>query len=179
MNETRKSDSAGIWRLQALAAVILLTCAANPTQLVAETQASDATALQVAQAFMGALGDGDMETLRGLMADDMVWHNEGDSRIPWIGPWLGKQAILEEFLPAFGSGAQAKMWSVEHASETDNEAAMTGRMSLLLTNSGVETGPTSWAVRVRVRNGQVTLWHWFEDSLLISRAFHGENGSKE
>ena len=45
-------------------------------------------------AFMGAMGSGDMETMVGLMADDMVWHNEGDSAVPWIGPWEGKEAIL-------------------------------------------------------------------------------------
>ncbi|NKX48949.1 nuclear transport factor 2 family protein, partial [Rhodobacteraceae bacterium R_SAG8] len=27
-------------------------------------------------AFMGAMGAGDMEKMRALMADDMVWHNE-------------------------------------------------------------------------------------------------------
>ena len=36
-------------------------------------------------AFMGAMGGGDMEGMAALMADDMIWHNEGDASLPWIG----------------------------------------------------------------------------------------------
>jgi len=32
-------------------------------------------------AFMGAMGKGDMEAMTALMADDMVWHNEGDKSL--------------------------------------------------------------------------------------------------
>ena len=60
--------------------------------------------LEIAQSFLQAAGSGDMETLNKLMADDFVWHNEGDSEIPWIGNWEGKQVVLEKFLPAFGAG---------------------------------------------------------------------------
>ena len=71
--------------------------------------------------FMMAMGTGDFETVQSLMADDMVWHNEGDPSIPWIGTWRGKQAILGEFFPAYGAGASTKMWSVDHASGNDRE----------------------------------------------------------
>ena len=46
--------------------------------------------LDTVMAFMGAMGGGDMETVTSLMADDMVWHNEGDPALPWIGTWDGK-----------------------------------------------------------------------------------------
>ena len=36
-------------------------------------------------AFMGAMGAGDMEKMRALMADDMVWHNEGDESLQPLG----------------------------------------------------------------------------------------------
>lgn len=52
-------------------------------------------------AFMGAVVSGDMEFAISLMADDMVWHNESDNAMPWIGPWYGKDEILK-FLPIFG-----------------------------------------------------------------------------
>ena len=46
-------------------------------------------------AFMGAMGAGDMEKMRALMADDMVWHNEGDESLPWIGEARGKEAVFD------------------------------------------------------------------------------------
>ncbi|MEM8997665.1 MAG: nuclear transport factor 2 family protein, partial [Acidobacteriota bacterium] len=168
-----KEKKRGAQLYGALVALIVLASAAISPGLSAQSETSEAAALEVAQAFMGALGGGDIETLERLMADDMVWHNEGDAEIPWIGPWDGKRAILDTFLPAYGAGAQTLMWEVDHASGDDHVATLTGRMSLLLKASGVETGPTSWAVKVAVRDGQVVHWHWYEDSLLISRAFHG------
>ena len=38
--------------------------------------------LATAQSFLEAAGSGNMETLTNLMADDFVWHNEGDTSIP-------------------------------------------------------------------------------------------------
>ena len=56
-------------------------------------------------AFMGAMGGGDMEAMGALMADDMVWHNEGDGSLPWIGETRGKENIFE-FLGVFSSNLQ-------------------------------------------------------------------------
>ena len=52
-----------------------------------QTQASFDTVM----AFMDAMGSGDMKTMSNLMADDMVWHNEGDDSLPWIGETRGKK----------------------------------------------------------------------------------------
>ena len=46
-------------------------------------------------AFMAAMGGGDMEVMSSLMADDMVWRNEGDGTLPWIGESRGKEAIFD------------------------------------------------------------------------------------
>ena len=73
------------------------------------------TTMEVALAFMDAMGKGDMETMTGLMHDDMVWHNEGDSALPWIGPWSGKKVILEDFMPSFGANFQTIKWEPNDA----------------------------------------------------------------
>ena len=46
-------------------------------------------------------------------------------------------------------------------------------MSGITTKSGKETGPFTFALRAKVRDGQVVLWHWFEDSFAVSKAYHG------
>ncbi|MEL6416678.1 MAG: nuclear transport factor 2 family protein, partial [Pseudomonadota bacterium] len=71
--------------------------------------------LQTAEAFLTAAGTGDLSTLEGLMADDFVWHNEGDATLPWIGNWEGKETVLTEFLPAFGAGLTATSWTTDYA----------------------------------------------------------------
>lgn len=46
-------------------------------------------------------------------------------------------------------------------------------MGQLMTESGKETGDFTFALRVKVRDGQVVLWKWFEDSYAISTASSG------
>jgi ketosteroid isomerase-like protein len=137
-----------------------------------ETQ-SEAT-MRIATSFMEAMGSGDMEKMKALMHNDMVWHNEGDQSLPWIGPWKGKKAILEEFMPLFGQHFKTIKWEPNDALANGDTAAFFGRMIGQLTNSGQETQEFTYALRVKVKDGQIILWNWFEDSYEVSRAYHGK-----
>lgn len=134
--------------------------------------AASQASLDTVMAFMGAMGSGDMETMLGLMADDMVWHNEGDKDMPWIGPWEGKEAILV-FLPVFSSNMATTLWQNEDAFASGDTVAVFGRMNGNITGTGLEIGEFTFALRAKVRDGQLVLWNWFEDSFAVSRAYHG------
>ena len=123
--------------------------------------------------FMGAMGKGDMEGMSALMADDMVWHNEGDTTLPWIGETKGKEAIFE-FLKVFSSNLQTTKWENTDAFASGDTVAVFGVMNGITTHSGQEVGDFSFALRAKVKDGQVVLWHWFEDSFAISQAYHGK-----
>ncbi len=131
--------------------------------------------LDIANAYMAAMGKGDMEAMKNLMHEDMVWQNAGDSDVPWIGPWNGKKAILEEFFPAFGAGFITKKWEPTDAFANGNTAAYFGQMIGLLNNSNKETEEFTYALRVKVKDGKIILWNWFEDSYEVSKAFHNKN----
>lgn len=128
---------------------------------------------EIAQSFLFAAGSGDMTTLSELMADDFVWHNEGDSSIPWIGNWEGKEVVLNEFLPKFGAGLTVTSWSTDYSFAKGNQAMFVGTMSAIANESGLDTGKFSWSVRVHVEDGKVKSWNWFEDSYAVSKAYHG------
>lgn len=127
--------------------------------------------LDTAMAFMGAMGKGDMDTVGELMAKDMVWHNEGDKSMPWIGPWEGKEAIFK-FLGVFSENLQTTLWENTDAFASGDTVAVFGKMNATLTKTGKETGEFTFALRVKIRDGQVVLWHWFEDSYAVSKAYH-------
>ncbi len=129
-------------------------------------------AMTIANAFMGAMGKGNMETMTSLMHDDMVWQNAGDKSLPWIGPWKGKKVILEKFLPAFGANFQTMKWEPNDALSSDDTAAYFGQMIGLLTKSNQKTAEFTYALRVKVKDGKVILWNWFEDSFEVFRAYH-------
>ena len=122
-------------------------------------------------AFMGAMGGGDMESMGALMADDMVWQNEGDPELPWIGTWEGKETIFG-FLGTFSQNVEVVLWENQDAFASGDTVAVFGRMKLRLTGSGAETDEFTFALRAKVRDGQVVLWNWFEDTFAVSQAFH-------
>lgn len=144
-----------------------LAAPANAQTTDDETQASFGTVM----AFMGAMGGGDMDSMGALMADEMVWQNEGDLGLPWIGRWEGKEAIFG-FLGTFSQNVQVTHWENQDAFASGDTVAVFGRMKLRLTASGAETNEFTFALRAKVRDGQVVLWNWFEDSYAVSRAFH-------
>lgn len=123
-------------------------------------------------AFMGAMGGGDMDAMSALMADDMVWHNEGDTSLPWIGGAKDKENIFA-FLGVFSANLKTTLWENTDAFASGDTVAVFGKMNGITTNSGKETGEFTFALRAKVRDGQVVLWHWFEDSFALSQAYHG------
>jgi ketosteroid isomerase-like protein len=139
-----------------------------------QAQADDNTeaSFDIVMRFMGAMGSGDMETVGALMADDMVWHNEGDTTLPWVGGSEGKEAIFA-FLGVFSSNFETTMWENTDAFASDDTVAVFGKMNGKTTKSGNEIGEFTFALRAKVRDGQVVLWHWFEDSFAVSQAYHG------
>jgi ketosteroid isomerase-like protein len=127
--------------------------------------------LDIVMAFMGAMGSGDMKTIDALMADDMVWQNEGDREMPWIGPWQGKEEIFA-FLGVFGENLQTTKWENTDVIASGDTVAVFGNMNGVTTASGQEIGEFTFALRAKVRDGKVVLWNWFEDSYAVSQAYH-------
>ena len=153
----------------------------SPTNTEKMNQNDDANALDkqsketmdVAMGFMDAMGKGDMETMVSLMDDDMVWQNEGDKDLPWLGPWEGKKVILETFLPLFMENFKTTKWVTEDAISSGNVAAFFGQMKGITSKSNQETTEFTFALRVKVSNGKIVLWNWLEDSYAVSNSYHG------
>ena len=139
----------------------------SATELDKTSQAT----LDTVMAFMGAMGSGDMDQMSELMADDMVWHNEGDSTLPWLGPWTGKDEIFS-FLGVLGENLQFTLWENEDVVAFGDTVAVFGRMNGITTKTDREIGEFTFALRAKVKDGKVILWNWFEDSFAMSQAYH-------
>ncbi|MEM6640540.1 MAG: nuclear transport factor 2 family protein [Pseudomonadota bacterium] len=165
-------------KLSTVAAVLALAiagCATTASEDAATTKNDNTNnTLAVAKQFLTAAGSGDGATLMALTDEDFVWHNEGDSRLPWIGNWAGKQTVFGTFMPAFGKGLSVTAWTTDYEFVNGNQAVFMGTMAADANNTGVNTGLMSWAVRVHVEDGKVKSWNWFEDSYAVSQAYHGK-----
>ena len=162
-------------RMLVIAALFLSACSNETASEAAEPAATEPAAtatLETAQSFLEAAGSGDGDTLNKLMADDFVWHNEGDATISWIGTWKGKEVVFGQFMPAFGAGLSVTSWTTDYRFVSGDQAVFIGSMSANTNNTGENTGVFSWAVRVHVIDGKVKSWNWFEDSFAVSQAYH-------
>ena len=149
-----------------------LGLAATQTAAAQTMDANSQATFDTVMAFMGAMGKGDMDAMSALMADDMVWQNEGDKDLPWIGPWRGKDQIFQ-FLGVFSENFKTTAWENADAFAFGDTVAVFGTMNAITLKSGAETGEFTFALRAKVRHGQVVLWNWFEDSFAVSQAYHG------
>ncbi len=160
-------------RRQAFSAALIALAGFVGTSAVAQTADEQGQAsLDTVRALMGAMGSGDMAAMSDLMADDMVWMNEGDPTVPWIGPWEGKAAILG-FLGVFSENFQTTKWENTDVLAVGDTVAIFGDLNGMTTASGKEIGDFTFALRAKVRDGEVVLWNWFEDSFAVSRAYNG------
>ena len=77
-------------RRQLLAASAAAATGFTPAAPATAQTTDDATqaSFDTVMAFMGAMGGGDMDAMGALMANDMVWQNEGDP--PCHGSARGK-----------------------------------------------------------------------------------------
>jgi len=150
---------------------VLGLSSANPA-LAQATDAESQASLDTVMAFMGAMGKGDMDAMSDLMADDMVWHNEGDTSLPWIGETDGKAAIFD-FLKVFGANLKTTEWKNTDAFASGDTVAVFGKMNGITPHSGQEIGEFSFALKAVVEDGKVKLWQWHEDSFAVSQAYHG------
>jgi ketosteroid isomerase-like protein len=160
-------------RRQAMKASVVAVTGATLVS-VATAQSSDdvgQASLDTVMALMGAMGSGDMGAMADLMADDMVWLNAGDPTLPWIGPWTGKEEIFA-FLGVFSENFQTTKWENTDVLVSGDTVAIFGDMNGITTKSGQEIGDFTFALRAKVRNGQVVLWNWFEDSFAVSQAYY-------
>ena len=132
---------------------VVLALLASSTSSTADVDNTSKAAFDTVMAFMGAMGEGNMDQMSALMADDMVWQNEGDPALPWIGTWQGKQAIFG-FLEKFSSNVQVTHWENQDAFASGETVAVFGRMKLLTTQSGIETDEFTFALRAKCATGK-------------------------
>ena len=71
-----------------------------------------------------------------------------------------------------GTYFQTLEWETEDAIPGGDTAAFFGKMVGLTTKSNQKTKEFGWALRVKVKDGKIILWNWFEDSLEVSQSYH-------
>jgi uncharacterized protein len=115
-----------------------------------------------------AFGAGDLDTVRSLLADDVVWHNPGNNRL--AGDYTGVEATIGLFLKLFEeSGGTFKVEPHDVLANDDHAVA-------LVTVSAAK-GDASFSSRaahvVHMRDGKLTESWFLGEDQAAADAFWG------
>jgi ketosteroid isomerase-like protein len=79
---------------------------------------------------------------------------------------------INKFLDIFSKNFKTTAWQNTDAFAYGDTVTVFGNMNGVTIHSGKEIGNFSFALRAKVRDGKVVLWHWYEDSFAVSNAYH-------
>jgi len=115
-----------------------------------------------------AFGAGDLDTVRSLTADDVVWHNPGNNRLS--GDYVGIEATIGFFLKLFEESGGTFKLEVHDILANDDHA-------VALVTASASRGDASFSSRaahiVHIRDGKLTESWFFGEDQAAADAFWG------
>lgn len=148
-------------RLAALAVLAVpLLAAARPSPMP-----KDPPAVAVTRAFFAAFGRGDLEAVAATFHPDCTLtavrageRRDGELYGTYVGP-----AGVRDFLATMGRTLDTRAFTVEHV-VGDGEVAFASGTFLHLVRATGKPFASAWALQVRVREGRIVAYTFYEDS---------------
>ena len=154
--------------------------------------------LEVVQAYFKAFGSGVLEDMLTCLDEDVVWHVDGSVSVPTVGLLKGKKRVAD-WLADFPKGFTPRQFSVDKILADGEDVVAIGYFrhlghlqditdlekddATITTHDKVRSGHADkpatedrlvgggFTIHFKVRNGKITLYRIYEDSLALGRAF--------
>ncbi len=123
------------------------------------------TPSEIVREFCAAFGAKDLDTIAGLLADDVVYHNVG------MEPAVGKEASLAS-IKGFLDMSESLVFDI-HRLAADGDTVLTERTDTFTIN-GVKA-PIAVMGTFELRDGLVVAWRDYFDMGLTTRLMSGED----
>ena len=123
------------------------------------------TPSETVRQFCAAFGDKDLDTIAGLLADDVVYHNVG------MPPAVGKEASLA-MIQGFLDMSESLVFDI-HRLAADGDTVLTERTDTFTIN-GVKA-PIAVMGTFELRDGLVVAWRDYFDMGLTTHMMSGED----
>ncbi|GAB2589359.1 nuclear transport factor 2 family protein [Streptomyces capparidis] len=133
----------------------------------------------VVEEFLVRLGEGDAEHTAELFADEVDCMVAGSPEVPWLRPRRTRADMADLFATMAAHFVPEKRSVTPMAFLVDGEnAVLTGHAEQTLRASGrVLSFP--FALLLSVRDGRITRYHVFEDSLAVAEAVRDDRRARE
>jgi len=107
-----------------------------------------------------------------LIAQDAVWHSDNIGA-PWSGTHYGKENIVKHFSSIKGTTTRFMRKTNQFIEQGDLVVEL-GSLSCILTKTG-KPFDTEYICLYRYKDGKITSYTIFEDSLKLYRAYYGND----
>lgn len=141
-------------------------------------QAAEKTA-NVIRDYFDAFAQNDIERALALLTEDVVWHVDGDPNVFSIGLLSGKQQVAD-WMKSFPHQLLPVSLTIKRTLIEAEDAVVIGDFRYLVVTTGHYVG-SDMVIHFTLRDGKISRYHIFEDSLLLSRSFNDneDNTKKE
>ncbi|GHC39497.1 nuclear transport factor 2 family protein [Streptomyces cinnamoneus] len=131
------------------------------------------TALDTVEAYVAALGRGDMEAVFALLDPEVEWFVPGDAAlVPWAGRRTGHAAMRAWFPLLAGAGERKDFELYGMAVLGSDHVLVNGRFVFRMHATGA-VYDDEFVMRFTVRDGRITAYRIYEDSLALAHAYRG------
>lgn len=139
---------------------------------VAAELPAEASAVDIARAFLAAFGERDIDAALTLLTEDVVWHVDGAPEVPTVGLLEGRDRVKQWILD-FPNWFEPREFDISVACGSTDEALMWGRFHYVVRATGRPV-EGDFAMRFSVRGGRISRYQIVEDSLGLARAFNAK-----
>ncbi|WP_058043612.1 nuclear transport factor 2 family protein [Streptomyces roseifaciens] len=130
-------------------------------------------ALHTVEAYLEAFGHGDMDAVFALLDPEVEWFVPGDAAlVPWAGRRTGHAAMREWFPMLAGAGERKDFELYGMTALGPDQVLVNGRFVFRMHATG-EVYDDEFVLRFTVRDGLITAYRIYEDSLALARAYRG------
>jgi ketosteroid isomerase-like protein len=133
---------------------------------------------RVTEALLGHLGAGNLEGVAALFADEVDWRlSWPDEELGGSVPWIRARRTREDAADHFRALAEHNAphdggTTIERILVDGHDAVVLGTIRNVMRRTG-EPYRAHVALHLGVEEGRIRRYHVYEDSLAVSRAWHG------
>ena len=133
----------------------------------------EVTAKQVVETYLTAFAAGRVDEIVSLLADDVVWHIDGEPGVSTVGLLQGPEQA-RRWLMAFPQNFRPREFVINEIIAQHDSVLVLGRFRHTVVSTQHTVG-SDMIIHFTVTNGKIRRYQIFEDSALLARAFNADD----
>lgn len=133
----------------------------------------EVTAKQVVETYLAAFAAGRVDEIVSLLADDVVWHIDGEPGVSTVGLLQGPEQV-RRWLMAFPQNFRPREFVINEIIAQHDSVLVLGRFRHTVVSTQHTVG-SDMIIHFTVTNGKIRRYQIFEDSALLARAFNADD----